>query len=80
MEVDRAKTSEARAGMLYRKIQRSGMTRCLPVIPRAFRLSVINHVHEAIMHLGWQKTLNKVYEQYWFKKMSKYVRKFVKTV
>ncbi|XP_070075762.1 uncharacterized protein [Drosophila takahashii] len=45
---------------------RSGKTRCLPVIPRAFRWSVINHVHEAIMHLGWQKTLNKVYEQYWF--------------
>jgi len=52
MEVDRAKTSEARAGMLYRKIQRSGKTRCLPVIPRAFRVSVINHVHEDIMHLG----------------------------
>jgi len=52
MQVDRAKTFEVRAGMLHRKIQRSGKTRCLPVIPRAFRVSVINHVHEDIMHLG----------------------------
>jgi len=29
------------------------------------------------MHLGWQKTLNKSYEQYWFVSMSKYVKKFV---
>lgn len=68
-----AKTYELRAGILYRKIQRNGKTRCLPVIPRAFRWSVVNHVHEAIMHLGWQKTLDKVYEQYWFEHMSKYV-------
>lgn len=71
------KTYELRSGILYRKIQRNGRTRCLPVIPRAFRWSVINHVHEAIMHLGWEKTLDKVYTQYWFQHMSKYVRKFV---
>jgi len=29
------------------------------------------------MHLGWEKTLAKMYEYYWFDKMSKYVRKFV---
>jgi len=29
------------------------------------------------MHLGWEKTLSKMYEFYWFDKMSKYVRKFV---
>jgi len=43
MQVDRAITYEIRAGMLYRKIQRSGKTCCLAVIPRAFRWSVINH-------------------------------------
>jgi len=36
-----------------------------------------NHVHEAIVHLGWEKTLDKMYEFYWFENMSKYVRKFV---
>lgn len=29
------------------------------------------------MHLGWQKTLDKGYQYYWFAKMNKYVRKFV---
>ena len=29
------------------------------------------------MHLGWDKTLEKLYEYYWFEGMAKYVRKFV---
>lgn len=29
------------------------------------------------MHLGRDKTLDKVYDHYWFEGMSKYVRKFV---
>lgn len=66
-----------RAGVLYRKIQRNSKTFSLPVVPRAFRWSVINQVHESNMHLGWQKTLDKVYEHYWFDCMAKYVRKFV---
>jgi len=69
---DIAKTFEK-----YRKIQRHGKTPCLPIIPKPFRWSAVNNIHEAIMHLGWEKTLAKVYEYYWFDKMSKYVRKFV---
>ncbi|CAH2102351.1 unnamed protein product [Euphydryas editha] len=66
-----------RSGILHRKVQRNNRTRCLPIVPRAFRWSVINHVHESLMHLGWEKTLNRVYEHYWFEHMAKYVRKFV---
>jgi len=29
------------------------------------------------MHLGWEKTLDKVYDYYWFEGMAKYVRRFV---
>lgn len=29
------------------------------------------------MHLGWEKTLDKAYDFYWFANMSKYIRKFV---
>lgn len=71
------KTFELRKGILHRKIQRNGKTRCLPVIPRAFRWAVINHVHESVMHLGWEKTLDKAYGYYWFENMTKYVRRFV---
>ena len=74
---DIASTYELRSGTLYRKIQRKGKTLCLPIVPRGFRWSVINHVHQSIMHLGWDKTLEKLYEYYWFEGMAKYVRKFV---
>jgi len=74
---DLAKNYELRTGTLYRKIQRNGKSRCLPIIPKPFRWSAVNNVHESIMHLGCEKTLEKMYEFYWFDKMSKYVRKFV---
>jgi len=70
-------TYETRSNVLYRKIQRNSRTRCLPVVPRTFRWSVINQVHESIMHLGWEKTLDKRYDHYWFSGMAKYVRRFV---
>jgi hypothetical protein len=77
LDSELAKTYEIRLGVLYRKIQRNGKTRCLPILPRALRWSVISSTHEAIMHLGWDKTLEKLYDMYWFENMSKYVRKFV---
>jgi len=74
---DVAKTYELRGGILYRKIQRNGRTRSLSIVPKVFRWSVINQIHESIMHLGWEKTLDKAYDYYWFDNMSKYSRKFV---
>lgn len=53
---DLAKTYELRSGVLYRKVQRNGKTRCLPIIPRSLRWSVINNVHSVLLHLGWEKT------------------------
>lgn len=38
-----SKTYDLRTGVLHRKIQRNCKTLCLPVIPRSFRWSVINH-------------------------------------
>lgn len=62
---------------MYHKIQRNGRTKKLPVIPKAFIWSVINNVHESVMHLGWEKTLDKIYDYYWFEYRPKHVRKFV---
>lgn len=41
------------------------------------RWSVINNVHESLIHLGWEKTVEQLYNHYWFEGMSRYVRKFV---
>lgn len=77
LPADISKTYETRKGVLHRRVQRNNRTRCLPIVPRAFRWAVINHVHESVMHLGADKTLEKLYEHYWFDSMAKYVRKFV---
>lgn len=73
---DLAKTYEIRSGVLYRKVQRNGKTKCLPIVPRTMRWSVVNNVHESLIHLGWEKTLEKLYDHYWFEGMSRFVRKF----
>lgn len=79
LDEDIAKTYELRTEVPHRKIQRNGRTRCLPVVPRASRWSVINQVHESIMHLGFEKTLDKVYDFYRFDNMSKYVKNLLTT-
>lgn len=71
------KSYELRKGVLCRNVQRNNRTRCLPIVPHAYKWSVINNVHEAVMHLGWDRTLEKVAELYWFRNMAKFVRKFV---
>lgn len=47
------------------------------VVPRSFQWSLINSFHTALKHPGWEKTLQKIKDSYWFDKMSMNVRKFV---
>lgn len=47
------------------------------VVPKSFQWSIINSFHTALKHPGWEKTLQKIRETYWFKKMSSTVRRFV---
>jgi hypothetical protein len=70
-------TYEIRAGTLYRKIQRNGRTKCLPILPRALKWSVVSNIHESLVHLGYDKTLEKLYNYYWFDGMSRFVKRFV---
>lgn len=77
MDSNVANTYELRSGILYRKIQKNNRTKCLPIVPRALRWSVINNIHNSIIHLGYDKTLEKVYDHYWFEGMPRYVKNFV---
>ena len=70
-------TYEIRSGVLCRIIQRNFRSRCLPIVPHAYKWSIVNNVHESLMHLGWEKTLEKLCDYYWFEHMNRYVRKFV---
>lgn len=77
LDKDISKTYEIRRGVLHRKVERNNRSFWLPIVPRAFQWAIINNVHESLMHLGWEKTLEKVFSHYWFPHMNKYVRKFV---
>lgn len=70
-------TYEIRSGILCRKIQRNGRTRCLPIVPHTLKWAVVNNVHNAIFHMGWEKTVEMLYKHYWFEHMNKYTCKFV---
>ncbi|CAH2105272.1 unnamed protein product [Euphydryas editha] len=72
-----AQTYDIREGILYRKIIRNKVVSWLPVVPRSLIWTLINHVHNELQHLGRDKTLDKLYEKYWFPDMSKCVRKFI---
>lgn len=47
------------------------------VVPKAFQWSIINSFHTVLKHPGWEKTLQKIRETYWFDKMSSTIRRFV---
>lgn len=70
-------TYDVRDGILFRKVERSKVTSWLPIVPRSLIWTLINHVHNELHHLGSDKTLDKLYELYWFPQMSKCVRKFI---
>ncbi|KAL0870789.1 hypothetical protein ABMA27_005718 [Loxostege sticticalis] len=72
-----AKTYVLRSDILYRKIQRNGRSKCLPYLPRALRWSVVNNFHDSLIHLGVDKTREKLFDFYWFPGMAQYVKKFV---
>ena len=74
-----ANTYDVRNGILYRKICRNKVVSWLPIVPRSLVWTLINHTHSEIQHLGPDKTLDKIYEQYWFPEMAKCVRRFIES-
>lgn len=47
------------------------------VVPKSFQWSLINSFHTTLKHPGWEKTLQKIKETYWFDKMSTTIRRYV---
>lgn len=72
-----AHTYDVQDGVLYRKVESNKISSWLPIVPRSLVWTMISHVHNEIKHLGPEKTLDKIYEKYWFPQMSKCVRKFI---
>ncbi|CAK1583780.1 unnamed protein product [Parnassius mnemosyne] len=49
----------------------------LVVVPKSFQWSLINAYYSSLKHPGWEKTLAKIRETYWFDRMNSTVREFV---
>lgn len=47
------------------------------VVPKSYQWSIINAYHSALKHFGWEKTLGKIRESYWFPEMTAIVRRFI---
>ena len=66
-------------------IKDSKLYRCLSgdkenlrwVVPKGARWQLCRMNHDEIGHFGVEKTLNRIKKNYWFPKMSKFVRKYV---
>lgn len=60
---------------VYRKVNDQ---LCL-VVPRSARFQVCRSNHDDIGHLGETKTIEKIQAQYWFPKLRKFVKKYVRS-
>lgn len=66
--------------MLYRIFTtRDNKTKKSLVVPKSYRWRIIQLYHDSLKHLGWEKTLEKIREQFWFPNMSRSTKRFVET-
>ncbi|CAK1598137.1 unnamed protein product [Parnassius mnemosyne] len=49
----------------------------LVIVPKSFQWSLINAYYSSLKHPGWEKTMAKIRETYWFDRMNTTVREFV---
>lgn len=66
-----------RSNLLMITIQnQKGESLTRTVVPESLVCSLVNRYHENLLHTGWERTLDKIREQFWFKHMTKRVRHF----
>lgn len=64
-----------RNGKLYRKTDVGDKW----VVPKGVRWQILKQCHDDLGHFAFEKTLSKVRESYWFAKMRRFVKKYVKS-
>lgn len=65
---------ELKGNKLYRKLENGNNAW---VVPRAARMQICRLCHDDSGHLGIEKVLQRIRENYWFAKMRKFVTKYV---
>lgn len=73
-----APSYEIQNGLLYRiYFTKGNKTKKSLFVPKSYRWNIIQTYHDSLKHLGWEKTLEKIREQFWFPNVTKYDRKYV---
>ena len=65
---------EIKQNKLFRKLD-NGKKRW--VVPKAARMQICRLCHDDAGHFGFNKTLKRIQEHYWFPKMTRFVKKYV---
>lgn len=63
--------------LLFKNFQINGKTLSRIIIPKNYRWQIIQRFHDELKHLGWDKTLSKIRDHFWFPNMTSSVRAYV---
>lgn len=77
LEPDLRSTYEIKNNLLFKKFQVNKNTLSKAIVPKNFRWQIIQRFHDELKHLGWEKTLNKIREYFWFPNMTSCVRTYI---
>lgn len=61
-------------GRLYRK---SKNDKLLFVVPKGIRGRIIHNFHDELGHMGFERTLTKIRELYWWPRMRQFIKKYI---
>lgn len=80
--IDRVQTGEVDANqylvqnnLLHYKIEPNGDPKLY--VPKGTRITILQLFHDENCHVGFDKTINKIREHFWFPRMSAFVRKYL---
>jgi hypothetical protein len=69
---------EVKHSILYRKLRmEDGFVIFRYFVPKDSRLGLLRVYHDEQCHVGGEKTLHKVREQFWFPRMTSFVKKYI---
>lgn len=77
MNPDVAKTYVIKQGILHRVFQHNKKTRTCPIVPFQYKYIIVHTIHDSLLHCGYPKTIDAILNKFWFKGVTKFVRKFL---
>lgn len=78
IDKDLASSYDIQNGLLYRVFNtKDKKTKKCLFVPKSYRWHIIQLYHDSLKHFGWEKTVDKIRERFWFPNMVKNTRKYI---